>query len=152
WPWHNADVRNDLVFAVRTLIRQRTLTVSAVLTLALGIGATIALFSAVDAALLRPLPFPHPEGLYTLRTAITTGRPTSGLVAPVELTPLNGSDGPIVAAAGSQANETVLDDPTHPLQIKITGVTEGFFETFGLPMVLGRGFVPAEHQGAPTAV
>jgi len=146
-------MRNDLVFAVRTLIRQRTLTLSAVLTLALGIGATIALFSAVDAALLRPLPFPHPEDLYTLRTAITTGRPTSGLVAPVELTPLNGTNGPIVSAVGSQTNETVLDDPTHPLQIKITGVTEGFFEMFGLPMIIGRGFVPAEHQqGAPVVV
>jgi len=146
-------MRNDFVFAVRTLVRQRTLTLSAVLTLALGIGATIALFSAVDAALLRPLPFPHPEDLYTLRTTITTGRPTSGLVAPVELTPLNGTNGPIVSAVGSQTNETVLDDPTHPLQIKITGVTEGFFEMFGLPMIIGRGFVPAEHQqGAPVVV
>src|SRR2546427_5776341 len=144
----------DLVFAGRMLLRRPVFTLAAVATLGLGIGATTAIFSTVNAALLRPLPFPRSEDLSTLRPAMTTGRVTSGLVAPVELQPLNRASGAILHATGSVASsDTILDDPTHPLQINITGATPDFFETFGLPMVVGRGFVRDEYvEGAPTVI
>src|SRR5688572_14702880 len=53
----------DLRFAVRSLRRQRAFTLTATLTLALGIGASTAIFSIVEAALLRPLPFRTPDRL-----------------------------------------------------------------------------------------
>ncbi len=56
----------DVRFAARTLRRAPTFTAVAVLTLAIGIGANTAIFSAVDALVLRPLPFPHPERLLSL--------------------------------------------------------------------------------------
>ena len=54
-------MRHDIRFAVRQLIRDPGFTLVTVLTLALGIGSTTAIFSVVDGVLLRPLPFPEPE-------------------------------------------------------------------------------------------
>jgi hypothetical protein len=75
----------DARFAFRPLRKSPAFSCAAIATIALGIGATTAIFSAMNAALLRPLPFPQSEDLFTLQTRITTGRPTSGLVAPVEM-------------------------------------------------------------------
>jgi len=138
-------VLQDARFACRSLRKSPAFACAAIATTALGIGATTAIFSAMNAALLRPLPLPQSEDLYTLRTTITTGRMTSGLVAPVEFNALTDANGPVVRAAGSlMTYDTILDDTSHPVQVSLSGVTEGFFELFNVPMLLARAFVPKE--------
>ena len=66
--WH------DLKYAARTLVKGPGFAVVAVLSLAIGIGANAAIFSAVRAVLLRPLPFPDPDAIVTISTT-TAERP-----------------------------------------------------------------------------
>src|SRR5215470_5520534 len=90
----------DLRYAIRQLGRTPVFSAAATATLAIGIGATTAIFSTVNATLLRPLPFPRSEELMAVRTRYTDGKVTSGLVAPIELDPLNGRHGTIARASG----------------------------------------------------
>src|SRR5512140_3095556 len=90
----------DLRFAVRSLRRAPAFPLAAIATLALGIGATTAIFSTLDAVLLKPLPYPAADDLYGLRTTLTDGRVTTGLVSNGEISRLNETHGSIVRAAG----------------------------------------------------
>src|SRR5262245_22512588 len=62
---------NDVVFAFRQMLRQRGLSVTAVLTLGLGLGASLAVFTLVNAVLLRPLPYPEPDRLMAIGRGAT---------------------------------------------------------------------------------
>jgi putative ABC transport system permease protein len=138
----------DIRFALRSYLRAPAFPVAAIVTLALGIGATTAIFSTLNAVLLKPLPYPQPENLYNIRTTLTDGRVTTGMLSNGELSRLNGTTSTIVRAAGmQQADLTLLHQDGTPQLVKIYGVTEGFFELFGLPMTLG-GFTP-QHFVAP---
>src|SRR5688572_29227900 len=131
----------DLRFALRSFRRAPAFPLAAVATMALGIGATTAIFSTLNAVLLKPLPYPQPEDLYNIRTTLTDGRVTTGMLSNGEISRLNRPDLSIARAAGLQpADLTLLRDDGMPQRIKIYGVSEGFFELFGLPMTLG-GFV-----------
>src|SRR5919109_3277919 len=128
----------DLRFALRSFRRSPAFPLAAITTLALGIGATTAIFSTLNAVLLKPLPYPQPENLYNIRTTLTDGRVTTGMLSNGEISRLNGTTTTIVRAAGTQqADLTLLQQDGTPQHIKIYGVTEGFFELFGLPMTLG---------------
>jgi len=139
----------DVRFALRSFRRAPAFPLAAITTLALGIGATTAIFSTLNAVLLKPLPYPQPENLYSIRTTLTDGRVTTGMLSNAEVAPLNGTTSSIVRAAGLQQFDlTLLHEDGTPQHIKMNGVTEGFFELFGLPMTLG-GFTH-EHHLAPT--
>src|SRR3954463_2063389 len=128
----------DLKFALRSYFRAPAFPLAAIATLALGIGATTAIFSTLNAVLLKPLPYPDADNLYNIRTTLTDGRVTTGLLSNGELSRLNGTTSTIVHATGMQSNDlTLLHQDGTPQHVKIYGVTEGFFEVFGLPMTLG---------------
>ncbi len=147
-------IGQDLRYAARTLRRSPAFTLAAISTLAIGIAATTAIFSTVNAALLKPLPYPHAEDLYSLRTELTDGRVTTGNLAPVEIVRLNDPSLSIARAAGLIANDvTLLQNDGTPVKTRAYGVSEGFFELFGLPMSLG-GFAsgPPPNNAPPTIV
>ncbi|HKW03385.1 MAG TPA: ABC transporter permease [Vicinamibacterales bacterium] len=128
----------DLRFALRNLRRTPAFPLAAIATLAIGIGATTAIFSTVNAALLKPLPYPAPQDLYSVRTFLTDGRVTTGLVSALELSRLNDPSLSVVRAAGLQSNDvTLLRNDGAPLKTHAYGVTQGFFDLFGLPMTFG---------------
>src|SRR6188508_1398679 len=92
----------DLRFALRSYRRAPAFPIAAIVTLALGIGATTAIFSTLNAVLLKPLPYPQPEDLYSVRTDLTDGRVTTGLVAGSEIFRLNDPNLSIERAAAHQ--------------------------------------------------
>jgi len=137
----------DVNFAVRSFRRAPAFPLAAIATLALGIGATTAIFSTLNAVLLKPLPYPKPGDLYNIRTTLTDGRVTTGMLSNGEISRLNGTTSTIQHAAGMQQQDlTLLHQDGTPQHVKVYGVTEGFFEVFGLPMTLGglthENFIP----------
>lgn len=138
--------------AARSLLRHPAFALAASGTLALGIAAAVALFSAVNAALLRPLPYPRAEDIYTVRTYFPSGRFTSGLVAMEELGALQRMTG-VQEAAGAVRVDGAVTDGSLVRQAVSYGVTERFFDLFALPVALGRPFVVQDHTpGAPRVV
>ncbi len=138
----------DLRYAVRKLASAPAFTLAAVSTLAIGMGATTAIFSTVNATLLRPLPFDRPDDLVALRTRYTDGRVTTGLVAMAEVIRIKQANISVTNAVGFQTSPfqaTLLRDNAPPVHVAAYGVSEGFFELFGRPMTLGRTFTHEEH-------
>ncbi len=128
----------DVRVTLRAFRRAPAFPLTAVATLALGIGATTAIFSTLSAVLLKPLPYPDPQDLYSLRTALTDGRVTTGLLSGGEIFRLNDGNPTIERAAAFQSFDlTLLADDGTPTHVQVNAVTEGFFELFGLPMTKG---------------
>ena len=131
-------ILQDVRVTLRAFRRSPGFPLTAIATLALGIGATTAIFTALSAVLLKPLPYPNPDDLYSLRTALTDGRITTGLLSGGEIYRLNDPSLSIERAAGFQSGDLTLlaadDTPSH---VTVYGVTDGFFELFGLPMTIG---------------
>jgi hypothetical protein len=149
----------DVRYACRQLRASPAFTVAAVLTLAIGIGTTTALFSLISAALLRPLPYPAAGDLIDLHTRITSGRLTNGLVSGIELARLNDPSLSIARVAGMSSQPldgTMIREDGTPVHVIVNGVTEGFFDALGLPMAQGRAFTHEEHliagQNAPIVI
>jgi predicted permease len=128
----------DVRVTLRAFRRSPGFPLTAIATLALGIGATTAIFTALSAVLLKPLPYPNPQNLYSLRTALTDGRVTTGLLSGGEIYRLNDPKLSIERAAGFQSGDlTLLANDGTPSRVTVYAVSEGFFELFGLPMTMG---------------
>ena len=151
-------VLQDVRVSLRALRRSPGFALTAIATLALGIGATTAIFTTLSAVLLKPLPYPNAQDLYSLRTALTDGRVTTGLLSGGEIYRLNDPKLSIERAAGFQSGDlTLLAPDGTPSHVTSYAVSEGFFELFGLPMTTGGfthdDFVPFQPPppGTPPA-
>ena len=136
----------DLRYALRKLFKSPGFTGVAVLTLALAIGATTAIFSVIDGVLLRPLPYPDSENIMILHpTTRTTGEP-GGANAPgnyLDYAAQNSVFSHMAASRGEQAN---LADGDRPERVRGTMVTSSFFPLFGVSPILGRTLLPSDEQ------
>ncbi len=147
----------DLRYGLRTLRQHRVFSAAVVVTLALGIGATTAIFSAVDAALLRPLPFADPGRLVILRGVRVPFAPNGVSAEPSESPDLR-----TVSAMPDVFSRTAAYAPGglnmsgdgEALRVNVGLVTTGFFGTLGVVPAMGRGFTDEEGRigGALVAV
>jgi len=139
----HADVlRQDLRYTARALRRTPGFAATAVLVVALGIGANTAAFSLADQVLLRPLPFPHPEQLVKLWQ-------TEGGYSRLELSPANYADWKKMshsfAAMGAyNRNEANLVGQGEPVRVNIAMVDRDVLPMLQVQPLLGRVFSPAE--------
>ena len=140
--------------AIRSVVWRPAFAAAAIGTLALGIAAPTALFSTVDAALLKPLPYPRAEDIYTVRTYMTNGRFTIGLMASEEMTALQRESPRIqTIAMGVPLQGATITAGGDARQVEAYGVSGEFFDVFGLPMTLGRAIGPSDGvRGAPAVV
>jgi putative ABC transport system permease protein len=133
----------DLRFAVRMLGRARRFTVVAVLTMALGIGATTAIFSVVNATLLRPLPYPHPEQLVRIEDDLVgIGAQDIGMSTP-EWRDLQRS-GVFTYVSPTWYDDNNLTGLAHPQRVGILSVATNYFALLGVKPQVGVTFDPTD--------
>jgi predicted permease len=149
-PEHRMDTLwQDLRMALRGLGRAPAFTAVVLVTLALGIGANAAIFSVVNAVLLRPLPYDHAGRMLVLWHSNQAGR-TGNAVAPPEYFDLKEQSRAFdrVVPIRPQAS-TITGDGAEPERLQGYVVTPEFFETLGARPALGRDFRPED--GVPGA-
>ena len=129
----------DIRYALRMLIKNPGFAFVAILTLALGIGANTAIFSVVNAVLLRPLPFPDADRI--VRTWTTTADEQRGNYAAGEYLDVRRENQSFAAIAGYRPNLfTAVVRTGEPVQLEGAYVTLDFFDVLGVPASLGRTF------------
>jgi putative ABC transport system permease protein len=134
----------DLRHAVRAVRQQRGLSLVVLVTLALAIGANSAIFTVVNAVLLRPLPYQDPERIVMLYMVDRNGR--DQLMSFPDFEDLRGQLKTIsgLSVMGTQtANLTGVPEPD---RLRAGFVTGDFFSMLGVQPIIGRGFAPGEDQ------
>jgi putative ABC transport system permease protein len=151
WRQHMDMVWRDIRYSFRSMRKSPSFTTVAVLTLALGIGANTAIFSVVNAVLLRSLPYKESERLVRIWETAPKGRPGRDRVT---VSPVNfltwSRDRELfddVAATTSGLNSTlILTGSDSPVKLMCDSVSSGFFRILGVQPILGRTFLPDEEQ------
>src|SRR6202041_2137483 len=137
----------DLKYAVRMLLRSRGFAFIAIATMALGIGATTAIYSVIDATLLHPLPYPHAAELVRIQDDLSgVGAQDVGISVP-EWRDLESSgifQSVSVSGTGADVN---LTGSAQPERLSYKHVSPNYFAVFGVDAQLGRTFDP--HDATP---
>src|SRR5215216_3796216 len=134
----------DLRYGIRLLVKRPGFTLIAILTLALGIGANTAIFSVVNAVLLRPLPYPEPERLLTLR---------SNQSLP-DLDDIKAQSQAFEYFGGAVVQALDYTGEAEPLQVQAALLNADLFKALGVQVAFGRTISEEEDRygGAPVAV
>ena len=148
--WLDGTLRN-VRLALRSLAKTPGFTATVVLTLALGIGANSAIFSAIDAVLLKPLPFPDADQLMRLEQQLPKVSQT--FVAPVRLMDWSRLNSTFQVISGYYTEDASEISGELPEKVKRAFLAPRFLEGLGVAAALGRGFRPEEeHFGGPQPV
>lgn len=138
----------DLRYAIRSLRRSPGFVAVAVLTLAVGVGANTAIFSAVEGVLLRPLPYKDPDRVVFIQEKrAVTGQPNS--VSPLNYLDWKTQSTAFDKMAAVRFNPATITALDAPVQVRGLRVTDQYFDVFGVRPLLGRTFVAGDD--APTA-
>jgi putative ABC transport system permease protein len=148
------NLLQDVRYGIRTLVRQPGFAATAILTLALGIGATTAIFSVVNAVVLRPMPFDAPERVMVVTNTNTkTGARNTTISGPdfVDWRAQNRSFEVLSYFVGAGETSVTVNNVSD--YTAVARVAPGYFQVFGATPRLGRLFAPEEQQpGGPDVV
>lgn len=149
-------VLQDLRYSWRGLRKSPGFAIATILTLALGIAATVAIFGFVDSALIRPLPYPDLSRLMGVFKTTPLGSQHAGYSYPDYLDLMRANRVFSSTAAYTDGGDLLFTDAEGQHVVEATGVTSGFFRMLGITPILGSDFVanPADEdlQAAPSTV
>ena len=138
------SVSQDLRFAFRLFLKAPSFSVSAILTLALGIGATTAIFSVVYGVLLRPLPYPNPDRIARLWEQGAAGNRMN--FADPNFEDIRSQNKSLLAVAEYNSLVSAVTGSIEPASLNAASVSSDFFAVLGVHPVLGRSFAPEEQK------
>lgn len=136
----------DMRYALRLLVKNPGFSIIAILTLALGIGANTAIFSVVNAMLLRPLPFPEPNRLVRLCETLPTKGVYHNVVNPWNFLDWRERTHSFEDMAAITGSDTNLSGYSEPVSVPGLWVSPSFFSILRIPAYLGRTFLHEEGQ------
>ena len=144
WEWLE-NVAQDVRYGLRVLRKSPGFSAVVVLTIALGIGATAAIFSVVDAALLRPLPYPQPEQLVSIQDDLPGGGARDVGMSEPEWLDLQRS-GIFEYVSPTWFDENNLTGSSQPTRVRLLIVAPNYFALLGVKPQMGRAFNPEDHS------
>src|SRR5262249_27446493 len=136
----------DLRFALRLLIRSPGFSAVSILTLAIGIGATAAMFSLVNGVLLRRLPYKNPETLVLLEEAIPKIRAEASWIPAPDVISFQEEPSSFEGVGGFVETQMDLTGVGSPVRIDIARLSWNTFPVLGVSPLLGRTFSPDEDR------
>src|SRR5687767_8232343 len=136
----------DIRYGLRGLWKRPGFTAVALITLALGIGANAAIFSVVNAVLLKPLQFRDPERLVILWEDVSFAGFPRNTPAPANYVDWKNQTQSFEDMAASQESSLNLTGDGEPERVTTRRVTSNFFSVLGVQPLIGRGFLPEEDR------
>lgn len=138
---------------LRVLIRSRSYSVAAVLTMAVALAATTAVVTVANGVLLRPLPYPEPDRLQRINATLDPRSTQTFVLSPIEVARLQQQAATLEQVEAMSPTEMTLDTGGVPETLKVGLVSSGFLRLFGLQPVVGRDFTADEDSGRlPVAI
>jgi len=141
--WMETTAQN-LRYAGRMLHRSPGFTLVAILTLVLGIGANVAIFTVVHAVILQPLPYPHPEQLVRVYDDLRSSNTHDIGMSVPELWDLRDRSGVFQDISVVYAADGNITGGEHPERIELLGTNANYFTMLGVHAQLGRTYIPAD--------
>ncbi|HSV63575.1 MAG TPA: ABC transporter permease, partial [Chthoniobacterales bacterium] len=136
----------DLRYGLRMLMKNPGFTFAALITLALGIASSTAIFSVIDGVLLHPLSYPDSEKIVTLLPTVRSTGTAGGAVAPANYIDWAAQSDVFTAVSASGGEQFSLSDSDRPERVRGTMATSNMFPLFGVAPILGRTLLPSDEQ------
>lgn len=150
--WTMDTWRYDLRHAMRSMAKRQASSATVVLTLALAIGANTAVFSAVYGVLIKPLPYPDPEGLVMLWESRQAEGAAKNVVSAADFLDWQRMTSSFTAMTALLDVTADLTGEGEPEKIAVAAVSPRYFDVFGVSPALGRGFEPGEDSAGRNRV
>jgi putative ABC transport system permease protein len=139
-----SEFRQDIAYAWRLMWARPGFTATIIATLAIGIGATTTVFTAVNTVLLRPLPYAEPDRLVLL--AALSQRAVAIALSPRDFYDMTAAMPSVASSAAFTKEQVTLTGGAEPERVDSVPVTSSFFDVLGAPLARGRGFTREEGE------